>query len=391
MNFGYTPENEEFRREVRQFIAENVTPELRLELHDRRESGPGPLMGELLYKLGAKGWIGMSWPKEYGGQGADRINQYVFEEEFIREGLPLVMNNILEQAPVIMAVGTEEQKKYFISGLIKGEIHFALGYTEPSAGTDLASLRTTAVEDGDEFVINGQKVFTSNAHWASHIYMMARTDPNVPKHKGISLFVFPLNTPGITVRPLWTLGGGRTNEVFFDDVRVPQTALLGEKNQGWYVGSMGLNLGRVGAGRYLGYVRAFEDIVSFVREHTTEWRPIAEDPAVQDSLAEMYCDAQMARMFTLRSLSLSRRGILNPPYENSSEKVWGPEFGIRSSELTAQILGPYGQLWEGSEFTPENGEFARHFVGAMVATFAHGGVEVMRDAIARRGLGLPRG
>ena len=390
MDFGYAPENEEFRQEVRQFIADNVTPELRLELEDRREKGPGPLMGELLHKLGAKGWIGMSWPKEYGGQGADRINQYVFEEEFCREGLPLVMNNILEQAPVIMAVGTEEQKKYFISGLIKGEIHFALGYTEPSAGTDLASLKTSAVEDGDDFVINGQKVFTSNAHWASHIYMMARTDPNVPKHKGISLLLVPLNTPGITIRPLWTLGGGRTNEVFFDDVRVPKTALLGEKNMGWYVGSMGLNLGRVGAGRYMGYISAFEDIVRFVREQNFRGHSLAEDPAVQDALAEMHCDAQMARMFTLRSLSLSRRGI-TATYENSAEKVWGPDFGVKSTEVISQILGPYGQLWEGSELAPEKGEFARHFVGAMVATFAHGGVEVMRDAIARRGLGLPRG
>ncbi len=390
MNFGFAPENERFREEVRQFIADNVTPAVREEMQGRREEGPGPLMQELFRKLGAKGWIGMSWPKEYGGQDADRVNQYIFEEELTRAGVNLVINNILEQAPVIMAVGTEEQKKYFIPGLIKGDIRFALGYTEPSAGADLASLKTRAVEDGDYFVINGQKMFTSNAHWVSHIYLMARTDPDAPKHRGISILLVPMNTPGITVRPLLTIAMGRTNEVFFDDVRGPRTALLGEKNQGWYVGSMGLNLGRAGAGRYVGYVSPFEQAVRFVKENQIYGHSLAEDPAIVDKLAEMYCDAQATRMFTMRSLSFSKRGAANPTYEISSEKIWGPDFAIRSTEVINQILGPYGQLWKGSELAPDDGEFARRFLAAMMTSVGHGSVEVMRDAIARRGLGLPR-
>jgi len=236
MDFGYTPQNEAFRQEVRQFIVDNVTPALREELAQGRLEGRGPLTKALFRKLGSKGWIGMSWPKEYGGQERDLVEQYIFEEEFVRAGIPLDLNNILEQAPAIMRAGTEEQKKYFLPRLVSGEVIFALGYTEPSGGTDLASLRTRAEEDGDEYVINGQKMFTSGAHYCTHVYLMARTDPDLPKHRGISIFLLPIDTPGITVRPLWTLTGGRTNEVFLENVRVPKTALLGEKNQGWYVG-----------------------------------------------------------------------------------------------------------------------------------------------------------
>jgi alkylation response protein AidB-like acyl-CoA dehydrogenase len=390
MDFGYTPENEAFRQEVRQFIAENVTPALRAELEEGPQKGSGPLTKELFLKLGQQGWIGMSWPKEYGGQGRDPIDQYIFEEELVRAKVPLDIGNIIEQAPAIMMAGTEEQKTYFLPRLAQGEVSFALGYTEPSGGTDLASLQTRAVEDGDDYVINGQKMFTSAAHYSTHLYLMTRTDPTLPKHRGISIFLVPMNTPGITVHPLWTLTGRRTNEVFLEDVRVPRTAMLGEKNGGWYVGAAALNLGRAGARRYYTYIAAFENIVRFVKEQKFNGRSLADDPAVKDKLAELYCEAQVCRLFTLRSLAMVKRGI-NPPYEISSVKVWGPEFHARSTEIITQILGPYAQLWEGSPLAPQEGEFPRQYVGAMVSTFAHGGVQVMRDAIARRGLGLPRG
>lgn len=389
MDFGYSEENERFRGEIRDFIKQNVTPEVRAELRAQAGHGMGPLTRELILAIGAKGWIGMSWPEEYGGRNADRIDQYIFEEELVRARIPLNIGNFIEQAPAIMAAGTEEQKRYFIPRLVRGEVTFALGYSEPSGGTDLASLKTRAVEDGDEFVINGQKTFTSGAEVASHIYLMARTDPDLPKHDGISIFLVPIDTPGITIRPLWTLAGGRTNEVFFDDARVPKTALLGEKNRGWYIGSSALNLGRAGAMRYYTYVSVFEEMLYFARKHPLG-RTLVRDEVVRDKLAELYCEAQVARLFTLRSLSLVRRGI-NPRYEISSEKVWGPEFLVKTSEVVSQILGPYHQLWEGSELAPHNGSFPKRYVSAMVQTFGHGSTQVMRDSIARRGLGLPRG
>lgn len=389
MDFGYTPENEAFRQEVRRFLAENVTPALRAELDKGRREGLGPLTRELFLKLGRQGWIGMSWPQEHGGQGRDPVDQYIFEEEIVRAKVPLDIGNIIEQAPAISMAGTEAQKTYFLPRISRGEVIFALGYTEPSGGTDLASLKTRAVEEGDGFVINGQKVFTSAAHYATHIYLLARTDPGLPKHQGLSIFLIPMDTPGITVRPLWTLTGGRTNEVFLEDVRVPGTALLGEKNRGWHIASTALNLGRAGARRYYTYVAAFESIVRFLKEQKLGGHSLADDPAVRDKLAELYCEAQVCRLFTLRSLSMVRRGI-NPSYEVSSEKVWGPDFHVKSTEIITQILGPYAQLWEGSPLAPDGGEFAKQYVGAMVSTFGHGSVQVMRDAIARRGLGLPR-
>lgn len=388
MDFGFSAENERFRAEVRAFLAEHVTPEIVQEMH-AAEAGAdiAPRTRELIAKIGDRGWIGMSWPVEYGGRNADVVDQYIFEEELARARVPLNLGNFIEQAPAIMQAGTEAQKQYFLPRLVRGEVTFALGYTEPSGGTDLASLKTRAVEDDDGFLINGQKVFTTRAEKSSHIYLMARTDPDAPKHKGISIFLVPMDTPGITVRPLWTLPGGRTNEVFFADVRVPKDALLGEKNAGWYIGASALNLGRAGARRYCIYVSPFEDLLRYLRSDEMG-REIAKNPVVQDRVAELYCEAQVARLFTMRSLSLLRAGI-QPRYETSAEKVWGPEFQVRATEVASQILGDYHQLWEG-EAAPDGGNFPRQYVGAMVSTFGHGSTQMMRTAIARRGLDFPR-
>ena len=388
MDFGYSEENEIFRKEIRDFIKEHVTRELRAEMREMMGHGMGPLTKELILEIGKKGWIGMSWPEEYGGRNADRIDQYIFEEELVRARVPLNIGNFIEQAPAIMVAGTEEQKKFFIPALVRGEVTFALGYSEPSGGTDLASLKTRAVEDGDEYVITGQKTFTSGAENATHIYLMARTDPDAPKHDGISIFLVPIDIEGITIRPLWTLAGGRTNEVFFDGARVPKSALLGPKNGGWNIGASALNLGRAGAMRYYTYVSVFEEMLYFTRNDPLG-QQLMGDAAARDRIAELYCEAQVARLFTLRSLSMVRRGI-QPRYEISSEKVWGPEFLVKTTEVVSQILGPYNQLWEASDLTPHRGSFPKRYVSAMVQTFGHGSTQVMRDAIARRGLGLPR-
>ncbi len=388
MDFTFSDENESFRAEVREFLDEHVSPEIVQEMRaSAAGEGIGRLTRELIGKIGDRGWIGMSWPEEYGGRNADLIDQYIFEEELARARVPLNLGNFIEQAPAIMHAGTEAQKAYFLPRLVRGEVTFALGYTEPSGGADLASLKTRAVEDEDGFLINGQKVFTTRAEQSSHIYLMARTDPDVQKHKGISIFLVPMDTPGITVRPLWTLPGGRTNEVFFEDVRVPKDALLGQKNGGWYIGASALNLGRAGARRYCVYVSPFEDLLRYLREDEIG-RELAADPVVQDKMAQLYCEARVAKLFTMRSLSMVRRGE-NPPYEISSEKVWGPEFQVRTTEAASQILGDYHQLWEG-DTAPNGGSFPRQYVGAMVSTFGHGSTQVMRTAIARRGLRLPK-
>lgn len=400
MDFAYTPEQEALREEVRQFIAEYVTPEILAELEESGMRSRGPLTRQMYQKIAERGWVGISWPVEYGGQGGSRIDQYVVEEEFGRIGVEV--GGAGSGAPAILAAGTEEQKKYFLPGLIRGEISFALGFTEPQAGADLAGLQCRAVRDGDEYVINGQKMYTTRAHSGSHIYLMARTDPEAPRHKGISIFLVPMETPGITVRPLWTIqndppaprrttyGDRRTNEVFFEDVHVPASCLLGEENSGWYVGALGLNLDRVGASRYLLSVQRDEDIINWVKENDLGGYGPSQDPAVRDRLAELWIEAQVCRLMTMRSMSLVERGGTFT-YEGSAEKVWAPEHGVKTTETIAQILGSYGQLLSSSEDNIEGGVFAHNLMGAFQSGINHGSAQVMRDQVARRGLGMPRG
>jgi alkylation response protein AidB-like acyl-CoA dehydrogenase len=406
MDFGYSPEQEDLRREVLAFIKQNLTPEVRAEMEDLNEGfgvsrvrGRGPMVDQLFKKIGERGWLGISFPKEYGGQGQDRLTAYIVEEEFARVGIAVGLAG--SGAPAILAAGTEEQKQYFLPKLISGEYSFALGFTEPQAGADLASLQCRAVRDGDEYVINGQKMYTSAAHTATHIYLMARTNPDVPKHQGISIFLIPIDLPGITVRPLWTIqnepraplgttyGAARTNETFFDDVRVGKSTLLGPENQGWGVGSMGLNLDRVGAARYLISVRRDEDIVNFVKTNRFEggYSP-GDNPAIRDRIAELWIEAQVCRLMTMRSMSIVEHGG-NFTYEGSAEKVWAPEHGVRTSEAITQMLGPYGQLLNGSPRAVEKGIFAHNLMGSFQSGINHGSVQVMRDQVARRGLGLP--
>ena len=399
MEFAFTPEQEALRSEVQQFIAENVTPEIVAELEDTGIRRRGPKTREMYKGIAERGWIGISWPKEYGGQGGSRIDQYIVEEEFARAGI--TVGGAGSGAPAILAAGTEEQKQEFLPGIIRGEISFALGFTEPQAGADLAGLQCRAVRDGDEYVINGQKMYTTAAHYATHIYLMARTDPDAPRHRGISIFLIPMDTPGITVRPLWTIqndppaplgttyGDNRTNETFFENVRVPASCMLGEENQGWYVGAMGLNLDRVGASRYLISIQRDEDIVNWVKDNEIEGVAMREDPTMRDRLADMWIEGQVCRLMTMRSMSIVEHdGTFT--YEGSAEKVFAPEHGVRTTETIAQMLGPYGQLLNGSEDAIEDGVFAHNLMGAFQSGINHGSVQVMRDQVARRGLGMPR-
>ena len=406
MDFGFTPEQEALRRDVQAFIAEHLTPEVLAEMDGLSEGfgvRPGRARGghveKLFAKIGARGWLGISYPKEYGGREGDRISQYIVEEEFARADIAVGLGG--SGGPAILAAGTEEQKRHFVPRLISGEYSFALGFTEPHAGADLASLQCRAVRDGDEYVINGQKMYTSAAHVATHMYLMARTNPNVPKHRGISIFLFPMDTPGVTVRPLWTIqndprapigttyGTPRTNETFFDDVRIPASALLGRENEGWKVGAMGLNLDRVGAARYLISVRRDEDIVNFVKSKRFDGYSPAQDPAIRDKIAELWIEAQVCRLMTMRSMSIVEHGG-NFTYEGSAEKVWAPEHGVRTTEAIAQMLGPYGQLLNGSPDAVEKGVFAHNLMGSFQSGINHGSVQVMRDQVARRGLDMPR-
>jgi len=401
MRFAFTEEQEALRKEVQDFIAANVTPEIREEIANAEEGRRGPLTRALYDKIRERGWVAISWPKEWGGQGGNRLDQYIVEEEFARVGVQAGSGGG-SGAPAILAAGTQEQKEMYVRQTISGEVSFAQGFTEPQGGADLAGLQCRAVRDGDEWVINGQKIFTSSAHVSTHIYLMARTDPDAERHAGISIFLFPLDTPGISVRPLWTVqndpkapagttyGTQRTNETFFEDVRVPASAMLGEPNQGWFIGQRGLNLDRVGASRYLNSVRRDEDMVALAKEQPINGQDLSRDGAIRDRTADMWIEGQVCRLMTMRSMSIEEHGG-NFTYEGSAEKVWSPEHGVRTTETIAQILGPWAQLLNGSLDNIESGVFAHNVLGAYQSGINHGSVQVMRDQVARRGIGLPRG
>jgi len=402
MDFVFSQEDERLRAQVRAFIREHVTPDVTREFREFREGkARGPNLRAVYGKLRERGWVAVSWPKKYGGGGGTRIAQYIVEEEFLREGGGLRVAGGGTGAPAILASGTDAQKDAYIPGSIASEVVFCQGYSEPHCGTDLAGVRCRATRRGDRFVINGQKIFTTNAQNASHIFLLCRTDPDSRRQAGLSVLLVPMDTPGITVRALWTVqsdppapvnttyGEIRTNEVFLDNVDVPDTCLLGEEGDGWNVAQRGLNLDRVGAWRYLISVHLDEDIVNHLKEGGDATRHLRDDAAVRDVVADLWTEGQMCRLMTMRSLSIDHAG--RPfVYEGSAEKIAGPEHGVRATEAVGQILGPHAQLLSSSRHAIESGVFAHNLLGAFQSTVNHGSVQVMRDQVARKALGMPR-
>jgi len=401
MDFGFSAEDEALRASIQAFIKEHLTEEIRRDLQEAVVGeGYTSKARAFLDMIHARGWTGVSWPEKYGGQGKSRIGQFIVEEEFHRAA-GLGVGGGGTGAPAILASGNEAQRKAFIPGTIKFDIVFCQGYSEPHCGTDLAGIRCRATRHGDTYVINGQKIFTTNAQNSTHIFLMARTDPASTRHAGLSVLLVPMDTPGITVRPLWTIqheprapatatyAEPRTNEVFFDNVVVPASCLLGEEGDGWRVAQRGLNLDRVGARRYLISVMRDEDIVNVLKKAEGRLAEKRNDPAVRDKLAELWTEGQVCRLMTMRSLSIEENGG-NFTYEGSAEKVWAPEHGVRATEAISQILGPYAQLMNGSPHAIEEGVFAHNMLGAFQSTVNHGSVQVMRDQVARKALAMPR-
>lgn len=400
MEFAFDAREDALRREVQAFIAEELTAAIREDI-DAGELGVqfGPIATAFFDKVRARGWTGVSWPVEYGGQGRTAMDQFIIEEEFGRAGLRI--GGAGTGAPAILASGTEEQKRAFVPGCIRGDIIFAQGYSEPGCGTDLAGIQCRATRVGDTYVIRGQKTFMTSAHVATHIFLMVRTDPASRRHAGLSILLVPIDAAGITIRPLWTIqndpvaprgttyGENRTNEVFFDDVVVPASCLLGEEGDGWNVAQRGLSIDRVGARRYLMSVLRDEDIVNWLKKDEAPNRDLRADPVVRDKVAELWIEGQVCRLLTMRSMTIARRGG-DFVHEASAEKVFAPEHGVRATEAIGQILGPHAQLLSSSPEAVEEGIFAHNLLGAFQSTINHGSVQVMRDQIARKGLGLPR-
>lgn len=402
MEFAFSEQEEQLRAQVQAFIAEEFTPEVLADLSSfKLGRGFGPLAAQVMQKIRDRGWVAHSWPKEYGGQGAARTAQFVIEEEFYRAA-QIVVGGGGTGAPAIIASGSEEQKRFFIPRVIRREITFCLGFSEPQCGSDLAGVRCRAARVGDKYRINGQKTFTTNAHVATHIFLLVRSDPDSHRQQGLSVLLVPMDTPGITVRPMLTIQNDpgpppnavyaeeRTNEVFFDDAEVDASCLLGQEGDGWAVSQRGLNLDRVGAFRHLISVQRDEDMVNWLKSDDARAQRLRQDPATLDKVAELWIEGQVCRLMTMRSISIEQRGG-NFAYEGSAEKVFAPEHGMRASEVYDQLLGAPGQLLNGSPDAIEGGLFSHSQLGAFQSTINHGSVQVMRNQIAGKALELPRG
>ncbi len=401
VSFLFSDEEEALRADIQAFIAEKLTDEVKAELAEFRDGVTlGPKAAAFQQDIVARGWSGVSWPVEYGGQGRSQTAQFIVQEEFLRANM-VTTGGGGTGAPAILASGTEAQKQTFIPGSIGLKIRFCQGYSEPHCGTDLAAVRCRATRTGDKFVINGQKIYTTFAQNSSHIFLLARTDPDSRRQAGLSVLLVPMDTPGITVRPLWTIqhdprapvrstySEARTNEVFFDNVEVPASCLLGHEGDGWNVAQRGLNLDRITAFRYVISVMRTEDIVNFLKEDDAIGPSRRNDPAVRDKIADLWTEAQVCRLMTMRSLSIAESGG-EFSYEGSADKIFAPEHGVRATEAIAQILGPHAQLLSDSDEAIGGGIFAHNLLGAFQSTINHGSVQVMRDQVARKGLGMPR-
>lgn len=388
MYIDYTDAEKALVQELRAYFKELVTEELFAEIGGTE--GGGPLYTRALRKMGADGWLGIGWPKEFGGQGRSAIEQYIFFDEVQRAGFPIPFLTLCTVGPTLMKNGTEEQKTKFLPAILRGELHFAIGYSEPSAGTDLAALRTRAVREGDDYVVNGQKVFTSLAEYADYIWLAVRTDPDAPRHKGISVLMVDTKSPGFSLSPIHTLGGNRTNATFYENVRVPVSARVGRENEGWKLITTQLNHERVALSAPGPTARFIEETSAWAREtRTSDGARIVDLPWVQANLARAQAHVEVLRLLTWRQAWNIDRGKMDPA-ESSAVKVFGSESFMRIYQWLLEVLGQEGYLKEGSPGVRLRGRMERFYRSALTYTFGGGTNEIQRDIIATAGLGMPR-
>jgi alkylation response protein AidB-like acyl-CoA dehydrogenase len=404
MDFSYTPEQEAFRAEIRTWLETNSA-----EVFGRQGENLGQSTASLLdvrddhrwaqlldyhRRLNKAGYVALHWPEQWGGGGAGLVEQAIYQDEVLRLGLPLYGANQLaidRIGPTIMLMGTEEQKSRHLKKMLTGEEIWCQGYSEPNAGSDLAGLQTRAVIDGDSFVVNGQKVWTSLAHRATWQVLLVRTDPQAPKHKGISYLLVDMKTPGITVRPLVQItGDAGFNEVFYDNVRVPKENLIGELNQGWQVSIATLMFERVSGGTRHPVERTINELIDLARHVEFQGVPASKHLYIRQKLATFASEARCLRLSRYRSLTSQLKGKVPGP-ESSFGKLFATELNLRVAMFADELLGPYGMLEQGSMGAVEGGRWLSRTLAARGLTIAAGSSEIQHNIIGERVLKLPKG
>ena len=388
MYIDYTPAEKKLKAELRAYFQELVTPEVLDEFSG--SEGGGPLYTKALRRMGADGWLGIGWPVEVGGRARPAIEQYIFFDEVQRAGFPIPFLTLCTVGPTLMKYGTEEQKAKMLPAILRGELHFAIGYSEPEAGTDLASLKTRAVREGDTYVVNGQKVFTSLAEYADYIWLAVRTDPEAPKHKGISILIVDTKLPGFSLTPIHTLGGNRTNATYYDNVRVPVSMRVGRENEGWRLITTQLNHERVALMAPGPVARFVEEVTAWAREtKRPDGRRVIDEPWAQLALARARANVEVLELMTWRQAWNIDQGIIDPA-ESSTIKVFGSESFVATYQHLLEVLGQAGYLKKGSPGALLRGRIEMYYRTTLVLTFGGGVNEVQRDIIATAGLGMPR-
>lgn len=388
MYIDYTAEQRALSEQVRALLQGLMTPELREEL--RTQEGGGPRYREAMRELGRQGWLGLGWPVAYGGQGRAPIEEFIFFDEVHRSGFPIPLLTLNTVGPTLLHFGSEAQRAALLPKILAGELHFSIGYSEPSAGTDLASLRTSAVRDGDHYVITGQKIWISLADFADYLWLACRTDPSAPKHKGISMIMVPMDAPGVSHTPIANLGDSNIHAVYLDQVRVPVENLVGRENDGWRMITTQLNHERV-ALMMVGPLRRLADEVRAWAAVTASGRggSLLDEAWVRRNLAEVEVGLEVLRLMNWQQAWGLERGQLAME-EASGIKVYGSEFYVRAHRLLLEVLGVPGLLPADSPGALLHGELERHYRATLVLTFGGGVNEVQRDIIAMAGLRMPR-
>ena len=391
MEYTFTADQEAFRGRVQSFIKDNWTPPPPRAHNGDDASNEAERSYEK--RLAKNGWLTMAWPKEYGGLAASHLEQLIFREESAYHGAPGGGGQGISMVgPCLMVHGTEAQKREHLPKIASSEVHWGQGFSEPGSGSDLASLQTRAVRDGDDFVINGQKIWTSGAHHADWFHVLTRTNPDAPKHRGISYFLVNARAPGITVRPLINmLGDHEFNEVFFEDVRVPAENMMGEENRGWYVATTLLDFERSGVTWSASGRRQIEQLIRYGKVNNGRHGRLVDDPGVRNGLAELRIATEAARWLSYRVVWMQSQGRV-PNHEASMSKAFGSELSQRFANFGMKMIGLGSQRIANDDAgAPIGGAFGRNYMRTVPSTIAAGSSEIQRNIIATRGLGLPRG
>jgi 3-oxocholest-4-en-26-oyl-CoA dehydrogenase alpha subunit len=389
VHLAYTPEQEALRRELRDYFAGLMTEERRAGLESGGEYGDGTAYKDIVRQMGRDGWLSLGWPKEYGGQGRPLLDQLIFTDEAAVAGVPVPFLTLNTIAPTLMRYGTDEQRTDLLPRIGRGEVHFAIGYSEPEAGTDLASLRTRAVREDDAWVINGQKMWTSLIQYADYVWLACRTDPDAARHKGLSIIIVPTDAEGFSWTPVHTVAGPSTSATYYEDVRVPAGNLVGEANQGWPLITNQLNHERVALTSAAPILHSLSEVRRWAQEtKLADGRRVIDQEWVQVHLARVHAKAEFLRLVNLKIAWGVGKGL--NPADASATKVFGTEFATEAYRLLMEVVGPNAYVRTGSPGAVLRGRLERLHRSSLILTFGGGTNEVQRDIVAMVGLGLPR-